>query len=134
MRMALGPSWTTEEAADGNEGVRASKERGYDLVVADELTEPYGAFGFCRDLKLLEFSPKVIILLERVQDTWLATWAGADRIFVQPVDPFQLKAAAEELAQAQAGAVPGGPSGTVRLLDVEAEEARAAEAIAEGTA
>lgn len=97
MRGALGSEWEFGEAADGHEALRAEKEEGYDLVVADESTEPFGAFGLARDLKILDEPPAVIVLLLRSQDAWLAGWSGADRWLVQPVDVFELADAAKEL-------------------------------------
>lgn len=104
MRGALGPGWEFSEVDDGNLALRAEKEEGFDLVVADESTEPFGAFGLCRELKILEEPPAVIVLLLRAQDVWLAGWSGADRWLLQPIDPFELADAAKELVTTPAKA------------------------------
>lgn len=97
VRMALGPAWEATEAADGNQALAAAREDDFDLVVADEITEPFGAFGLARELKILPEPPAVVVLLERAQDGWLASWSGADRWLLRPVDPFALAAVAAEL-------------------------------------
>ena len=61
-----------------------------DVVIADETTASFGAFGLSRELKMMSDPPRVIVILERSQDIWLAKWSGADRWFVRPVDPFEL--------------------------------------------
>lgn len=97
MRGALGSGWEFAEVADGHAALRAETEEGFDLVIADETTEPFGAFGLARELKILSEPPAIIVLLQRPNDVWLATWSGADRWLVQPVDPFALAEAALEL-------------------------------------
>jgi DNA-binding response OmpR family regulator len=77
-------------ASNGLDAIRIAAEEDPDVVVADETTEPYGAFGLSRELKTLPRPPRVVIILERTQDTWLAKWSGADTWFVRPVDPFLL--------------------------------------------
>lgn len=118
----LGPDWAAEEAADGLAALRAARAAEVDVVIADETTEPYGAFGLTRELKLLADAPAVIILLERAQDAWLARWAGADRWLLRPYDPFELAAAARELADERSG--PGADDGE------QAEETDEAEPVA----
>ncbi|HEX9713085.1 MAG TPA: hypothetical protein VGB52_11135 [Actinomycetota bacterium] len=103
VRSALGPDFPAEDADDGLAALARARAGGIDLVVADETSEPYGAFGLCRELKLLPDAPGVIVQLERAQDVWLAGWSGADRWFVQPVDPFELAAAAREVTVARGG-------------------------------
>jgi DNA-binding response OmpR family regulator len=105
VRGALGPEYAPTEATDGLAARDAARAETFDLVVCDELTEPYGGFGLARELKLLADPPAVIVLLDRAQDTWLAKWSGADRWLLQPVDPFDLAAAARELTEAPAPAV-----------------------------
>jgi DNA-binding response OmpR family regulator len=97
IRRALDPSWEIDEAANGLEALKRAQDEGYDLVIADETTEPFGAFGLARELKILPYPPAVIVLLERSQDTWLAKWSGADRWLQQPIDPFELNRTAREL-------------------------------------
>jgi len=97
IRRALEPSYQIDEASNGLEALKRARDEGYDLVIADETTEPFGAFGLARELKILPYPPAVIVLLERPQDVWLAKWSGADRWLTQPIDPFELNRTGREL-------------------------------------
>lgn len=103
LQMALGPDWRTLEASNGLEARSLAAGESTDLVIADETMAPYGAFGLCRDLKILPRPPAVLIILERAQDAWLAGWAGADRWLVRPVEPFEVASEAHETASAAGG-------------------------------
>lgn len=96
---ALGRTAPVLEATNGRDALRMVVDAGGDvgLVVTDETAEPFGAFGLSRELKLLIDPPKVIVLLDRQQDQWLARWSGADRWLLRPVDPFALADAAADL-------------------------------------
>lgn len=102
--LSLGSAWQVTEAANGLEAMRDAD--GIDLVVADETTEPFGAFGLSRELKVRDNPPGVIVLLERSQDAWLARWSGADRWLLRPYDPFALADAAEDVVRARRKAQP----------------------------
>ena len=80
------------EAADGVEGMSRAWQERPDVVGADEITSRAGAFAVARDLKgsLPPFEGRVVILLDRAQDAWLARWSGADAWFTKPVNPFEL--------------------------------------------
>jgi DNA-binding response OmpR family regulator len=80
------------EARDGLQGIRMAWREWPDAVVADEMASRAGAFAVAKDLKEATepFPGRVIILLDRVQDEWLARWSGADAWFVKPVNPFEL--------------------------------------------
>lgn len=97
VRTALGSDWEFVEAANGLDAARRAASEPPQLVIADETTEPFGAFGLARELTMGPQAPRIIVLLEREQDTWLAKWSGADRWFVRPVDPFALAEAARSL-------------------------------------
>lgn len=99
--MALGPAWSVTDATDGVHARRLVAAEHPDLVICDETMETYGAFGLARDLTVMEKPPKILILLERAQDDWLAKWSGADRWLVRPVDPFAVAKAARELTSMQ---------------------------------
>ena len=90
VRASVGSDATYLFAANGLEALRTAKEEDLDAVIADETTEPYGAFGLSRELKTLPDAPRVILLLERAEDKWLAKWSGADTWLVRPIDPFEL--------------------------------------------
>jgi DNA-binding response OmpR family regulator len=63
-----------------------------EVVIADEITSRAGAFALARDLKGAQppHPARIVILLDRAQDQWLARWSGADAWFVKPVNPFEL--------------------------------------------
>ncbi|MEX2556884.1 MAG: hypothetical protein WEB06_14815 [Actinomycetota bacterium] len=90
VRSSIGSDVTYIDAANGLEALRLAGTEEPDVVIADETTEPYGAFGLARELKALPRPPKVIVLLERAQDDWLAKWSGADHWLLRPIDPFEL--------------------------------------------
>ena len=95
--LSLGPAWTVVDASNGVQARRVVADEHPDLVICDETMETYGAFGLARDLTATKDRPKILILLERAQDDWLAKWSGADRWLVRPVDPFAVATAAREL-------------------------------------
>jgi CheY-like chemotaxis protein len=80
------------EATDGVRGMALAWREHPDVVVADEITSRAGAFAVARDLKgsIPPFEGRVVILLDRPQDAWLARWSGADAWFTKPVNPFEL--------------------------------------------
>jgi DNA-binding NarL/FixJ family response regulator len=80
------------EAADGVAGIARARRDAPDVVVADEITSRTGAFALAKDLTgaMPPFGGRVVILLERKQDEWLARWSGADAWFTKPVNPFEL--------------------------------------------
>jgi DNA-binding response OmpR family regulator len=104
VRASVGSDVDYLQAANGREALRLASEQALDVVVADETTEPFGAFGLARELKMLPEPPRIVVLLERAQDDWLARWSGADRWLVRPVDPFELA----EAVRAPSDAVPSG--------------------------
>ena len=80
------------EARDGVSGIRAARRDAPDVVVADEIASRAGAFALAKDLTggRPPFAGRIVILLERSQDEWLARWSGADAWFTKPVNPFEL--------------------------------------------
>jgi DNA-binding NarL/FixJ family response regulator len=94
LRRGMDPAEPLEilEAADGVRGARIAWRERPEVVLADEITSRAGAFALAKELKGAEpaFPGRVIILLDRAQDRWLAEWSGADGWVVKPVDPFRL--------------------------------------------
>jgi len=80
------------EAVDGVQAIALAWRWRPDVVVADEITSRAGAFAVAKDLKgaMPPHPAKVVILLDRPQDRWLAAWSGADAWFDKPVNPFEL--------------------------------------------
>jgi DNA-binding response OmpR family regulator len=107
-RSSVGTDATYLFASNGLEALTVAGVEDPDVVVADETTEPFGAFGLSRELKMLPNAPRIIVILERAQDTWLAKWSGADRWFVRPVDPFDLA----EAVRSPAGTSPAPTGGS----------------------
>ncbi len=97
VRASVGSDATYLDATNGREALRIASSEPVDVVIADETTEAFGAFGLSRELKMSVDPPRVIVVLERAQDDWLARWSGADRLFVRPVDPFELAHAVRSL-------------------------------------
>jgi CheY-like chemotaxis protein len=96
------------EAADGVQGMALAWAERPDVVVLDEITSRAGAFAVAKDLKgaIPPLPAKIVILLDRSQDAWLARWSGADAWFDKPVNPFQLaEAVAEFLREPEKEAV-----------------------------
>ena len=94
VRRILGPDQDVEfiESSNGVDGIaRAWRDRP-DVVVADEIASRAGAFALAKDLTGAEppFEGRIVILLDRSQDRWLARWSGADAWFTKPVNPFEL--------------------------------------------
>jgi DNA-binding response OmpR family regulator len=108
VRSSVGSDAVYEFAANGKEALQVTLDQDPDVVVTDETTEPFGGFGLSRELKMLAEPPRVIVLLERAQDTWLAKWSGADGWLVRPIDPFELA----ELVRSPTGAAPAPTGGT----------------------
>ena len=127
IRRSLGLDLQIDEATNGLEALKRARDEEYDLVIADETTEPFGAFGLARELKILPDPPAVIVLLERTQDTWLAKWSGTDRWLTQPIDPFELRKTARELlAEREAVGPTDAGLGRDDIATLETEEAQTA--------
>ena len=78
---------------------------GIDLVILDGEAVPSGGMGLCHQLKNeIENCPPVLLLVARVADAWLATWAEADAVAPPPADPVRLPAQAAELLRARLAA------------------------------
>jgi DNA-binding NarL/FixJ family response regulator len=79
-------------ADNGLRGMAVAWARRPDIVVVDEIMSKAGAFALTKDLKGADppFGGRIVVLLDRSVDEWLAEWAGADAWFVKPVDPFAL--------------------------------------------
>ncbi len=85
--------------------LQAMDAGGIDLVILDGEAVPSGGMGLCHQLKNeIENCPPVLLLVARVADAWLATWAEADAVTPFPVDPVRLPAQAAELLRARLAA------------------------------
>lgn len=90
--LARGDEIEFEEATDGDRGIKRAWKTLPDAVIADEIASRAGAFALAHELRGAPepFRGRIVILLDRAQDDWLAKWSGADAWFVKPVDPFAL--------------------------------------------
>ena len=89
---SLGQDVVALEAKDGLDGIRLAWRHLPEIVIAEQISSRAGAFALAKDLTGASppFPGRVIVLLERSQDGWLARWSGADAWFVKPVNPFEL--------------------------------------------
>jgi DNA-binding NarL/FixJ family response regulator len=83
------------EVSDGPNVVTLAHARGPDVVVVAASIGQMGGFAVSRELKTLADEgripdPKVIVLLERAADAWIAGWSRCDAWRVKPVDPAEI--------------------------------------------
>ncbi len=73
-----------------------------DVVLLDLQIGNMGGAAACRNLRLEQGAnrlpaTKVIILLDREVDSWMATQAGADLSLTKPLDPLKLRRSISKL-------------------------------------
>jgi DNA-binding NarL/FixJ family response regulator len=79
------------EASTGAEVVARCDEGGIDVALLDGEAAPTGGLGLCRQLKdELDDAPRVLVLVGRRDDAWLATWCRAEGVVQHPVDAMQI--------------------------------------------
>lgn len=84
------------ECSSMSEVLMAVDENKADLLVLDGEAQPAGGMGISRQVHLeAKTVPPVLLLVRRMDDRWLATWAKADAVLMYPVDPVT---AAESVA------------------------------------
>lgn len=89
-------------ATDGPVVVNLAGSRSPDAVVVGASLGQMGGFAVSRQLKTLADigeirEPKVVVLLEREADAWLAGWSRCDAWLTKPVDVGELDAILREL-------------------------------------
>ena len=68
------------------------------FVILDAETGKQGGMGIAHQLKdEVQNAPKVLLLIARQQDEWLARWARAEEIVAYPIEPRQMQAAVMRL-------------------------------------
>ncbi|HLV05146.1 hypothetical protein [uncultured Georgenia sp.] len=88
--------WT--EAATHAGVVQKAHEGDFALLVLDGEAAKVGGMAVARQLKTEMYQcPPVLVLTARPQDAWLATWAQADAIVQQPIDPITMQQAVADL-------------------------------------
>lgn len=71
---------------------------GISLVILDGEATPVGGMGIARAIKDEIFNaPKILLVIGRASDAWLASWSRADAIVAHPIDPSVLAGAAARL-------------------------------------
>ena len=86
------------EVATAPAAIAAVEAGGLDLLVLDGETGKVGGMGLCRQLKdEIYRCPPVLLLVGRPQDSWLASWTGADLVVGRPLDPIVLSEAVSGL-------------------------------------
>ena len=93
------------ECATNAEVVAQLDEGGLDLVILDGEAQPTGGAGLARQFKYeIDDCPPIVVLIARKQDGWLASWALADAVIAQPLDPVDAAAVvAEQLRRRRSG-------------------------------
>jgi DNA-binding response OmpR family regulator len=75
-----------------------------DLLLLDAEAQPTGGMGIARTLKNeIEDCPPAVVVVQRPQDRWLATWSEADAVLSHPLDPVQAAATVAEILRARLG-------------------------------
>jgi DNA-binding response OmpR family regulator len=70
---------------------RELKSGNIDLAILDGEAAPAGGMGIARNAKDEVFNcPPIIVLIQRSQDAWLATWSKAEGVVPMPIDPVVL--------------------------------------------
>lgn len=68
-----------------------SEKRPANLFILDGEAVPEGGMGLAHALKdeIID-CPPIMVIIARPQDSWLATWSGAEAVISHPIDPFTL--------------------------------------------
>jgi DNA-binding NarL/FixJ family response regulator len=96
LRSALdAPGREIVTVADGENVVILAAARAPDVVVVGASIGHMGGFAVSRELKTMADTgeirePKVIVLLERDADAWVANWSRCDAYLTQPADPVEV--------------------------------------------
>jgi len=90
---------------DGVDAARRAvqEDAAFDVLVVDGDLQPRGGYAFLYELRAQAELQGVlavpsIVLASRESDRWLAGWAGASRMFLKPVDPFEVALAVHAIA------------------------------------
>lgn len=97
-------------ARDGAEIVDLAMEHSPEAIVVAASLGQMGGFAVSRHLKTCaeagEISePKILVLLEREADAWLAAWSRCDAWLCEPIDPVDVADRVRELLSASPAGV-----------------------------
>jgi len=98
VRRALGervhpdlPELTYTDVATGPMVISLMDRGGFDLVILDGESSPFGGIGIAKQLKdEIADCPPVLLLTGRADDAWLASWSRAEAAVPHPIDPIRL--------------------------------------------
>jgi len=86
------------EVATAEMAMMLTRDDTFDLIIGDNETAKLGGTGLTRQMRNeLDWEPRVLLLLARQQDAWLAAWCGANAVIQRPIDPFTLRQRVTEL-------------------------------------
>jgi DNA-binding response OmpR family regulator len=70
----------------------------FDLVILDGEAAPAGGMGIAKAAKDEIYDcPPILLIIQRPQDAWLATWSRADGVVPRPIDPVVMRQTAAAL-------------------------------------
>lgn len=73
--------------------VQVQLRRGnFDLIILDAEAAPVGGMGIAKAAKDEIFNcPPILLIIQRSQDAWLATWSRADGVVPRPIDSVVIR-------------------------------------------
>ena len=97
---------------DGREVVALVRERSPDAVVVSSSLGQMGGFAVSREIKMSAEAgehpePKVVVLLEREADAWLAGWSRCDAWLPASSDPLDVSDLVGRLLESRAATETG---------------------------
>jgi CheY-like chemotaxis protein len=99
LRVVLDGDYEFDEASDGTEALEVARRENPDLVVLDIMLPQRNGFDVLeelrRDARLRDVPTVVVTASPEQEDAALA--AGADRFFMKPFEPDELRTAVAEL-------------------------------------
>jgi DNA-binding response OmpR family regulator len=97
------------ECATVAEVLMAVDDNAADVLILDGEAQPAGGMGVSKQIHLEADSvPPVILLVRRLDDRWLATWAKADEVLMYPLDPVTAAESVAAVLRDRAAAQPAG--------------------------
>jgi len=106
-------------ARDGEDALRQSRARTFDLIVLDLMLPRKDGYQVCRELRRDGIRTPIIMLTARTQDTEkvLGLELGADDYVTKPFNPMELRARIKAVLRRTSGGVPD----VYRFGDVEVD-------------
>jgi len=87
-------AWQVIEVADPRHATATIEATGPSVVIVDMQVASMGGMALLRDIRqTLDPRPRLVLLLDRSADTFLARRAGADASVLKPIDSGRLRRA-----------------------------------------